>query len=237
MTSLDELIALQDLDTGIDQRRHRIETHPARAALTAAQAAVRAAVDQRNALASQRADIATTQKGIEREVADVEAKIAHVNGQLYGGSVTSPKELEALQHEIGTLTDIQRGFEDQVIEQMELAEPVDEALAAAEAAIVEAETTATQAEGDLTIAVAELQAELADLEPQRDATVAGLPADLVAEYDLLRRQLGGVAAARLVGGRCEGCHLSLPAVEVDTIKKMAPGEVAHCPECGRILVR
>ena len=42
--------------------------------------------------------------------------------------------------------------------------------------------------------------------------------------------------ARLSGNRCEGCHLTMAAAEVERIKRSGPDEVAHCEECGRILV-
>ncbi|MBV8462123.1 MAG: hypothetical protein JO368_02430, partial [Acidimicrobiales bacterium] len=37
--------------------------------------------------------------------------------------------------------------------------------------------------------------------------------------------------------RCDACHLTLPAVDLDRIRHLPPEEVATCPECDRILVR
>ncbi len=237
MTALDDLLALQTLDTAIDQCRHRIETHPARAAMAEAESALGSEQDARARTAEERAAVTAAQSAVEAEVAGIEAKAAHVNGQLYGGHVTNPKDLEALQHELDTLADLQRGLEDRVIEQMELAEPLDEKLAAHDEALAAATTALEDARGVLTVAVAELESELAALEPQREAAVGKIDESLVSQYEAIRRRSAGVGAARLVGGRCEGCHLSLPAVDVDTIKHLPPDEVVLCPECGRILVR
>ena len=41
--------------------------------------------------------------------------------------------------------------------------------------------------------------------------------------------LGGVGAARLVGDRCDGCHLTLPSVEVERIHHLPGGHVRHVP--------
>ena len=82
-----------------------------------------------------------------------------------------------------------------------------------------------------------LDAELARLRRLRSEAVAGIPGDLVERYEALRRRLGGVGAARLVGNQCGGCHLELSSVEVDHIRRMPPDEVATCDQCGRILVR
>ena len=47
----------------------------------------------------------------------------------------------------------------------------------------------------------------------------------------------GVAVARLVGSHCDGCHLTLPAMELDRIRHLPEGELVTCEQCGRILVR
>ncbi|MDQ1445435.1 MAG: C4-type zinc ribbon domain, partial [Acidimicrobiaceae bacterium] len=44
-------------------------------------------------------------------------------------------------------------------------------------------------------------------------------------------------AAKLVGSNCSGCHLSLPATELDRIRHGSPDQVVFCDQCGRILVR
>ena len=58
----------------------------------------------------------------------------------------------------------------------------------------------------------------------------------IARYDRLRARLGGVAVARLEGSRCGGCHLDLSAGELDQVRATGAGELADCPQCGRMLV-
>ena len=53
----------------------------------------------------------------------------------------------------------------------------------------------------------------------------------------LREQHGGVGAAALRRGQCQGCHLSLTTVEMNRIRAAPPDEVLRCEECRRILVR
>ena len=65
----------------------------------------------------------------------------------------------------------------------------------------------------------------------------GLPSDLLALYERLRESSGGVGAALLRHRRCEGCHLELNTVEINTIRSLSSDEVVRCDECGRILVR
>ena len=70
----------------------------------------------------------------------------------------------------------------------------------------------------------------------RQAVAADVPAELLALYDQIRKTKG-VGAAMLRAGRCEGCHLSLNAADLNVIRASAPEEVVRCEECRRILVR
>jgi predicted nucleic acid-binding Zn-ribbon protein len=45
-----------------------------------------------------------------------------------------------------------------------------------------------------------------------------------------------MGAAQLNGTTCQGCHLSIPSVEAERIRKSPAGTVAHCDNCGCILV-
>jgi len=176
------------------------------------------------------------QKRIEDEVATVETHAADVNKKLYSGSVTAPKELQALQDDFDSLKRRQTVLEDQVIELMEQAEPLDEELAALGRRQAELEQAGTAATVALAEVEAEVRAELARVTAEREVAVGEVPAELVAEYDRLRPQFAGIAVARLVGTNCHGCHLSLSSMALDRIRKMPPDALVLCDECGRILI-
>ena len=95
--------------------------------------------------------------------------------------------------------------------------------------------------GALRVAIAEAEStidtELASEEAARADAIVSIPPDLLSLYEQLRARLGGIGAARLVKGSCTGCHLALPATEVDRIKREPPDAVIRCDQCGRILVR
>ena len=57
----------------------------------------------------------------------------------------------------------------------------------------------------------------------------GSPPTWPSGTSVLRSQLGGVGAARLVGDRCDGCHLTLPSVEVERIRRLPRRRVRHLP--------
>ena len=236
MGSFDQLLVLQEHDTTVEQLQHRRATLPEREQLVAHRRDVVTVEEQRVAVQQQRDDVARTQKRLEDEVASVEAKATDVHDKLYGGSVTSPRELQALQDDEAALKRHQGKVEDKVLEQMELAVPLDEELERLASAAVESEQAATHAEQAITVAEAEIDAELATVLAERDAIAADIDAGLVERYEQLRHDLGGIAVARLVGTNCGGCHLTLSAMELDRVRHAPPDEMVFCGECGRLLV-
>jgi hypothetical protein len=236
MGSFDQLLVLQEHDTTVEQLQHRRATLPARDQLVAHRTDLTALEQQLAAVQQQRDEVARTQKRLEDEVATVEAKVVDVHGKLYGGSITAPKELQALQEDEASLKRHQSNVEDKVIEQMELAVPLDDELESLAARRVELEQLATQAEQAITVAEAEIDAELVVVVAERDTLAAEIDPELVARYEELRHDLGGIAVARLVGTNCGGCHLTLSAVELDRVRHSPPDEMVFCGECGRLLV-
>jgi predicted nucleic acid-binding Zn-ribbon protein len=79
--------------------------------------------------------------------------------------------------------------------------------------------------------------EEADLSARYHAAREALNLDEIALYDTQRAHHGGVGIAKLVGSRCDGCHLDISRAEVDAIRALPAGELADCPQCGRVLVR
>ena len=72
---------------------------------------------------------------------------------------------------------------------------------------------------------------------ERGLAASGMPEDLMALYDKLRAQKGGVGAAALRRRECGGCRLTLNAADLGVIAKKPTDEVLRCEECNRILVR
>ena len=237
MTDLERLLDLQANDTAADQLRHRRKALPERAALVELdrkEAALRAEVAEPQA---ERDGLAREQKRLEDEIAMVEGKAAHVEKQLYDGSMTSPKEAQALQADLESLKRRQGSLEDEVIELMERIEPLDEQLAASLVSFAAIDAERDALKSSLAAAEAVVDEELEQTTAARQALVDAVPATLIAEYERIRGGEGGIGVARLQGSTCLGCHISLAAAEVDVMKRLPADELAYCPDCGRLLVR
>jgi predicted nucleic acid-binding Zn-ribbon protein len=180
--------------------------------------------------------LSRSQKRLDDEVAMIVQKIQETDRTLYGGTVTNRRELEALQAELAALKRRQRSLEDEDLDIMEQLEPVEAGLEKLRTLRADRTTVLTGHQERLAAASAELEAEIAQVNKERAESVVGIGDDLLEEYEQLRRAPGGIGVARLVGSTCTGCNLSLSNVEVSKIRKLPPGEVAHCEECGRLLV-
>jgi predicted nucleic acid-binding Zn-ribbon protein len=237
MSRWESLLTVQGHDTRVDQLVHRAATLPQRAALVEV-GERRSVLDEKVAgVAQRRGDLARSQQRLEDEIASLTERANQAEKQLYSGAVSNPRELQALQDDVASIRRRIGQLEDEELEIMELAEPVDAELGELSAARERLDAESAQLAADLAAGETEIEDELASVRGERESAAAVVPDDLWAEYDKLRSQLGGVAIARLVGSACQGCHLALPAVEVDRIRKLSVDEAVHCEECGRLLVR
>jgi len=233
---LDTLLELQEHDTATDRLRHRHETLKERAALEAAQGRLDEVETREAEMRERRDEAAQEEKRFDDESQSLEAKAAEVERKMYSGEIASPRELQAMQADVEQLRRHRRGVEEREIAVMERREALD-----AEVAKLGEEAATLQAEAEkLRDALAQeestIDAELGTETAAREELAAKISSELLEEYELRRSRARGVGVARLVGGTCQGCHLSIPATEAERIRKGSAGTVAHCDNCGCILV-
>ncbi len=127
--ALDALLEVQALDTIADQLRHRRDHLPERAELADRNAKLSELEAGAGEVQSERDTIAASEKRLEDEIALVAEKAKGADQKLYSGTVNVPRELTALQDEIASLQRRKGQLEDQELELMEQAEPLDATLA------------------------------------------------------------------------------------------------------------
>jgi predicted nucleic acid-binding Zn-ribbon protein len=233
----DRLLALQGRDTAIDQLRHRARSLPEREALRDVSARLKERESALGGVAEQVEELAARQRLLEEQIGATRDRRHELERRMRTGTGYSTRDLQAMDHEINQLADRQAGLEDDELALLEEEEPLDSVLAEQASSV----DGLVQERARLEVAIAESEAAIAaEIETQQSARAelaAGLPVDLLTRYETLRERKGGVGAAALVGNRCDGCHLELPAVDLDRIRRLPADEVVLCPECDRILVR
>ncbi|HUY48249.1 MAG TPA: C4-type zinc ribbon domain-containing protein [Streptosporangiaceae bacterium] len=231
------LLELADIDAELSRLDHRKRSLPEIAEADQIEARDRELRDEIATRQAQEKDLAREQGKAEADVDQVRNRVDRDRARLDAGQVSSARELENLQSEIVSLTRRQSDLEEIVLDVMERREA---AQSRADSLAAERSTLAGQRDTVVArrdAALGEIAEEAGKAQDTRAGVAAGEPADLLALYEKLRAQHGGVGAAALRGGRCQGCHLSLNTVDLNRIRAAAPDEVLRCEECRRILVR
>ncbi|HEX5586871.1 MAG TPA: C4-type zinc ribbon domain-containing protein [Acidimicrobiia bacterium] len=234
--ALETLLTVQERDLALERLQHRRDTLPERARLVEGDAQAAALAARVHLLTTQRDALARDETKFDDEARSLEAKAKEVEARMYSGEISSPRELQAMQADVEQLQRHQRDVENRELEVMEQREPLDAEL-----------VTLAQQQSTVAAELDSLHASLADAEhviddemrverDAREVLTDGLDPTLVAAYEKRRETAQGVGAARLVGTTCQGCHLSIPAIEAEQIKKAPEGSIAYCDNCGCILV-
>jgi predicted nucleic acid-binding Zn-ribbon protein len=231
------LLDLADLDAELGRLEHRRRGLPEHAELSQLEQRDSALRDEIATLQAKEGDLNREQAKADADVEQVRTRIQRDRTRLDAGQVSSPRELENLQSEIESLLRRQSDLEDVELEVMERREGAQARLseATAERAAIATDAKSVTARRDEILAEIDEQASKAA--DRRAGVAAEEPADLLDLYERLRVQHGGVGAAALRRGQCQGCHLSLNTVDLNAIRAAEPDEVVRCEECRRILVR
>jgi predicted nucleic acid-binding Zn-ribbon protein len=230
------LLDVQGHDTRLAQIAHRQKSMPEHAEIAQLETRL-AAIDAELVVARTTAtDLGRELTKAENDVEQVRTRAARNRARLDSGQ-GSAKDLQGLQHELDSLANRQSVLEDVELEIMERQE-------AAAAAVDTAKAEYDQVAAQLAEVIARRDRALQALEAEanterqaRESAAAGVPKALITLYEKIREQSDGVGAARLYQRRCEGCRLSVPPNDLNTIRSAPADEVIRCEECRRILVR
>lgn len=237
MTVFHDLLRVQEHDTTADRLRHRRDHLPELDELRTTDdelARLEATLAEQEATA---ADAAKAQRRLEGELALVESKITELDAKLYSGVVSATRELQAMQSEAASMRERRATLEDEVLEAMGEQETLDAQLGELRSRRDELDAQGARLRAAIAEAQSSVDRELAaELAARQDAATV-IPTDVTALYEQLRAHLGGIAAAPLINGRCGGCHLALPATEIDRLRKEPADALVRCEQCERILVR
>jgi len=235
--ALNLLLLVQEKDNQILALQHQIKRLPEREEIQTKEEEKSELLNQIQTVQSELHENERVQKRLEDEVATLEDRIQRQQNKLYSGEVKAIKELQALEADIEGLKERQILVEDQIIEVMELNEPIIERIKELKNTKDGLEGTITELQKSLMQSEQGLETLTTQAEEERDELTKDVQEELLGIYDNIRRQPGRVGIALLSGSTCRGCHLDLPAVEVDRIKKLPNDTLINCEECGCILVR
>jgi predicted nucleic acid-binding Zn-ribbon protein len=230
------ILEMQSLDNEIMQANTKLKSLPEIEQLLHIDKRITTATDELAVVKSEADQIALELRRGEVDVETVTDRIKKDEARLASGNAT-PKELEQLQHEVGTLKKRQESLEEIELEIMIRSDAITSRSNTLTTDLASLQTLKDEIAGRLKTATDEINKVIADKNTARNLVANQIEKPLLELYEKIRGNGGGVGAASLVGNKCNGCNLAINAVEMDRIKSLAKDELLRCEECRRILVR
>jgi predicted nucleic acid-binding Zn-ribbon protein len=231
MVTAPELYALQETDQALDKAQARLAEIEAQLGESEEMILAREVADEKRAGVDQlRSHLSDAEYAVE----EIRIKASAVEGKLYGGTVTNPKELSDLSDDLKSLRHLVATREDTLLGLLVEIEEADSHLAAAQAAYADIESAWKQQQEALLQEKAQLEPQIASLKERRNAQSPSVDRSSLRLYDLLRERHGGYAVARVERGMCQGCRITLP---MSLLQKVRSGiGLVQCVSCERILL-
>ena len=223
-----QLYQLQDIDLELESNEQALNQIASQ--LGESQALVRAQTEFTQAHQHVE-ELKRQQHSAEWEINDLVDKLTAAEKKLYSGTITNPKELTSLQHEVDGLKARRDQLEDETLRIMAQVE-----LATASVASIRSELKRLEAEWhnqqqQLSTDMEQLKTTLSDLKHKRQQLSANIDPSAVEFYHELKKQKG-TAVAKIEQGICCGCRISLSTAELQQARS---GSLVQCSSCGRIL--
>ncbi len=231
---IEKLKELQEIDLELDALDDRERSLPERERYEALESRLKECERALRDKEAELRDRKAAQKRIEDEIAGLNEKMEKEQKRLYGGEVTSPKELAGIQQELESLKERIDQAETSLLEQMEIVEPMEKEIAIIAEKVDRLRAETAEAKSAYGAVSSEITLARAALREKRAVTVTGVVKDQLELYERIRKRHRR-AVVELKNSICGGCRTEIPTVELKRIME-EPGP-SRCPNCGRILIK
>lgn len=223
-----QLWALQRADKDLEEAQSALRDVEARLADG------RELEDLRIALAAEQQKLSALQqeqKSLEWDIAELGNKAKELEKKLYGGAVTNPKELSAMQKDLESLKQRRAAGEEKMLGLMVQVDEKNAEVKGMTAALEERTTDWKRQQAELRGKQAELTQAVESLKAKRREAAGQMASATLSLYETVKGNRAQ-AVARVDRGMCQGCRLILPARECQRVRA---GALVRCSSCGRIL--
>ena len=231
MATAPDLFALQETDLALDRSQARLAEIEAQLVESEELVSAREAVEEkRTVVEGLRSHLSEAEWSVE----EMRGKASEVEGKLYGGKVTNPKELGDLDADLRSLRTQVAKREDTLLALLVEIDDAEKQMGVAGSEYAGIEDGWKQKQGELLKEKAQIEPEVASLQARREQQSALIDRPSMGLYQLLRDRHAGRAVARLERGMCQGCRITLP---MSLLQKARSGSgLVQCVSCERILL-
>ncbi|NCX35926.1 MAG: hypothetical protein EB044_02740 [Actinobacteria bacterium] len=232
----ERLLALQQLDSDLIQIEHKAVNLPSAKQFDEVTKELASKRDLLVAANTERDDIKHELTRAENDVEQVVTRIDRDEKRLASGQ-GAPKDLEKIQHELGSLAKRRTELEEVELEIMVRIEGVDSRVKVLEGQCRALEEQSNELKLKRDAEISELESIKKNTSESRSKLASIIDSELLALYEKIRVNSDGVGAAKLEANQCLGCHLTMNSAELVRVKSLPDDEIVRCEECRRILIR
>ncbi len=230
MTSAKQLFFLQEMDLILD--RLGGETHKAEKELSEG-----LGLDHvENALREEDERLLLVQSQRREQQFEAETqreRSTKLDEQLYGGTVTNPRDLESLEKEASHARELLEQHDAELLILSTQAEESQSKKDSLEKEFADKNSAWEKRQAELESDIKRCIGERDVLVDKRAELAATLDPVTVQRYEGLRKAKGGLAVARVERGLCQACWMSLPTQQQQQVR--SGRQTVLCSSCGRIL--
>ena len=176
-----------------------------------------------------------TRMRVQRVEADIQRERASdLEGRLYDGQITSPRDLKSLEEEVANVKGMLDQQDNELLDISIQIEESQKKHGEMERQFAETKSKWAARESELTQLVTRLTSEREGLAGRRQELADTVESAALRQYENLRRSKGGVAVAKVERGLCQACRMALPTRHLQQVR--AGRETVLCSTCGRILL-
>lgn len=235
MSDADHLVTLFEADRWIDKSRAHLGHLVEKEQLAEVEAEIRTLATQLRELDAVRGPARATYSAASEHAETLRQRRRHLDDQL--SHATAPaRDLAAMQGEFEKVTAALSAAEDDEVGALLTLDPLDDS----DREIRTRAEPLVARRNDLQATVAAILAtgneEIDHLVASRAPLLDALTPSLRQRYEAALKHAGVSGAARLVDGRCDGCRVTLSALDISRARALPPDQFADCPHCGRLLV-
>jgi hypothetical protein len=163
----------------------------------------------------------------------LEEKIKSVHQRLFGGNVSNPKELQALEKDEQMLNEHKGKLDERILTLMELTEKQQAALEKMRAEIAQVTERAQKLEAAYKQQILSLAKEMKQWETAKQEAEHRLSSPLLKRYESVAKEVGHLALVSVKRNACGGCRSIVAEWSLKRLQDEA--ELIRCENCGRLL--
>jgi len=228
---LDHLVQLQAADLRLIGLRERLSHFPTR--IAEANARVEAARVQVTAAREAHVAALKDRKRYELDVEQWKEKAKKYRSQSF--EVKTNEAYRALQHETQNAEAEMAKAEDRLLERMVSGEEYEHQIKAAERALAGTEAAVAAERREIEAEQAAAQKELEAAEAERAEAAAGVPEDLLDQYQRIAARRKGIGVTEVFKQSCAQCGVMIRPHVIQALGRDDNQEIFHCETCTRIL--